>query len=157
MNDYYKNLPKKRMGAGSIFLDEKGNVLVVKPSYKDGWSIPGGTVDEDESPKQACIREVKEEISLSIDNVRFLCVDYGPKEHDHDGKSESLQFIFYGGILDKNSISKIKLDSRELTEFRFVTVSEAEKLLSQKLARRLPKCVEAIKTGTSVYLENGEF
>ncbi|MBU6427292.1 NUDIX hydrolase [Patescibacteria group bacterium] len=155
MNDYYKNLPKKRMGAGALFLDEGGNILIVKPSYKDHWSIPGGTVDDNESPRQACVREIKEEIGLSFSDIRFLCIDYSPQESDE--KSESLQFIFYGGILNKDLVSKIKLDGKELVEFRFVAIPEAKKLLGHKLARRLPKCVDAIKTGTSVYLEDGEF
>lgn len=155
MNDYYINLPKKRMGAGALFLDENGKVLIVKPSYKDYWSIPGGTVDDNESPKQACVREIKEEIGLSIDPVRFLCVDYCSKVSDE--KNESLQFIFFGGVLNRDYISSIKLDGKELVDFQFVDISEAEKLLGHRLAKRLPKCIDAIKTGTSVYLENGEF
>lgn len=155
MNDYYKNLPKKRMGAGSLFLNEAGEILVVKPSYKDHWSIPGGTVDDNESPKEACIREIKEEIGLDMDHITFLCVDYTPREGDE--KSESLQFIFYGGVLNESAISGIKLDGKELIQYHFVPINEAVNLLGHKLARRLPKCMDAIKTGTAVYLENGEF
>jgi len=29
---------------------------------KDHWSIPGGAVDDNESPKQACAREIKDEV-----------------------------------------------------------------------------------------------
>lgn len=58
-NQYYKGLPKKRMGVGALFLNDKNEILIVKPSYKDHWSVPGGVVDENESPRQACIREVK--------------------------------------------------------------------------------------------------
>lgn len=58
-------------------------------------------------------------------------------------------------MLSESSISKIKLDGKELVEYRFVPISEAEKLLGYRLARRLPKCVDAIKTGASIYLENG--
>lgn len=155
MNDYYKNLPRKRMGAGVIFLNEKGEILIVKPSYRDHWSIPGGTVDDNESPKQACIREVKEETGLTIKEVGFLCIDYSPKESDE--KNESLQFVFYGGIIKDANIPNIKLDNKELVDFRFVSITDAEKLLGHKLVKRLPKCVDSIKTGTSVYLEDGEF
>jgi predicted aspartyl protease len=59
--------------------------------------------------------------------------------------------------LSDELISKIKLDGKELIEYRFVPISEAKNLLGQKLATRLPKCIDAIKTGTSVYLEGGEF
>lgn len=155
MNEYYKNLPKKRMGSGVIFLNENDEVLIVKPSYKDHWSIPGGTVDDNESPRQTAIREVKEEIGLTIESIRFLCIDYSSKESDE--KNESLQFIFYGGVLSDDKISIIKLDDKELVEFRFVSTAEAEKLLGHKLVKRLSNCLNAIKTGISIYLENGEF
>lgn len=155
MNSYYNNLPRKRMGAGALFFNKDNELLIVKPSYKDYWSIPGGTVDQDESPRHACAREIKEEIDLNIDILRFLAVDYNSRENEE--KNESLQFIFYGGILSDESISKIKIDGKELLEYRFVPISEVRNLLGQKLATRLQKCIDAIKTGTSVYLENGEF
>ena len=44
--DYYKHLPKKRMGVGALFLSGKNDLLIVKPNYKDHWSIPGGVVEE---------------------------------------------------------------------------------------------------------------
>ena len=42
MNDYYKNLPRKRMGSGALFFNSKDEALIVKPNYKDHWEIPGG-------------------------------------------------------------------------------------------------------------------
>ena len=37
--EYFKNLPKKRIAAGVLFFDEAGKLLIVKPNYKDGWTI----------------------------------------------------------------------------------------------------------------------
>jgi len=31
-----------RVAAGVLFRDAQGRVLLVKPTYKDGWDIPGG-------------------------------------------------------------------------------------------------------------------
>jgi len=80
-DDYYKNLPKKRMGVGVLIFNDKEEVLIVKTSYKDHWSIAGGVVEEKESPKETLIREVKEEIGLDLKEVKFLSVDY---IFDHD-------------------------------------------------------------------------
>lgn len=155
--DHYKNLPMKRAGAGAFIFNEKNELLIVKPNYKDYWSIPGGTIDLNESPRQACQREIKEEIGLEIKDVRFLCVDYTPAIGD---KNESFQFAFYGGILSEEQIKKIKIQRSELDEYKFVHAEDAFKLFGghvRNLAKRLPKCLDAIKTGTSIYLEDGVF
>jgi 8-oxo-dGTP diphosphatase len=154
INEFYKNLPKKRMGAGMLFFNEKEELLIVKPVYKDHWTLVGGVVDENESPLQACIREVKEEIGIELQNAKFLCVDYVATREEKD---ENLQFIFYGGILNKNQISNIKLADGEIGEFRFAKVEETKSLLSEKFRKRLPKLLEAIKNNTAFYLENEEF
>lgn len=154
ISEFYKDLPKKRMGVGALFFNEKEELLIVKPVYKNHWTLAGGVVDENESPLQSCIREVKEEIGIDIKNAKFLCVDYTTAREE---KNESLQFIFYGGILNKNQIADIKLTDGEIGEFRFAKVEAIVPLLSEKLGKRLPKCIKSIKNGTAIYLENGEF
>ena len=72
---YFENLPKKRMAAGVVFFDANKNLLVVKPTYKDHWTIPGGVIEENESPYETCVREVKEEFGLEIKTLTFLVVD----------------------------------------------------------------------------------
>lgn len=155
--DYYENLPRKRMAAGVLFFDKNRKLLIVKPTYKNSWEIPGGVVELNESPKQTCVREVKEEIGLSKNKLTFLCVDYTGKT---DNKTESLQFIFYGGILNNKEIKNIKLSLEELSEFKFTTIKEVKKLLNldgkRLIAKRVGRCVLAIKKNKGVYLENAE-
>jgi 8-oxo-dGTP diphosphatase len=52
------------VAAGVLFVDEQERVLLVRPTYKAYWEIPGGYVDEGESPLQACTREVAEELVI---------------------------------------------------------------------------------------------
>lgn len=141
------------MGVGTLILNERGEILVVKPSYKDHWSITGGVIDENESPKDACIREAKEEIGIELKEVKFLCVDYASNIGE---KGESLQFIFFGGKLSENEIGKIKLDGKEIVEYRFMKIAEVIPLLSEKLGKRLPKCLDALENDTAIYLEDGK-
>ncbi len=44
-----------RVAAGVLFRDAAGRVLLVKPTYKDGWEIPGGYVERGESPHAAAV------------------------------------------------------------------------------------------------------
>ncbi|MFI5491771.1 NUDIX domain-containing protein [Actinoplanes sp. NPDC051859] len=48
---------------GDLF-DDADRMLLVDPAYKKFWNLPGGAVDAGESPRAACIREVREELGL---------------------------------------------------------------------------------------------
>lgn len=156
--DYYQSLPKKRMAAAALFTDNTGKVFVVKPTYKSHWEIPGGVVEKNESPRKAAAREVKEELGIDVSYLEFLCVDYavpsGPKD-------ESLQFVFFGGQLDKKVLAKIKLNKEELSEYKFVSVKDAKKLLTNhevhtSFSDRLEQSLLALRRKESVYLEDGK-
>src|SRR5215207_6126424 len=113
---FYKSLPAKRMGAGCLFFNDDGQVMLVKPTYKPTWEIPGGVVENNESPKQCCQREIGEELGLSQTIGHLLVVDYNSET---DGRTESLMFIFYGGTLALSEIESIRINRDELSEFRF--------------------------------------
>ena len=133
-----------------MIFNEKHQLLIVKPSYKDGWSIPGGGVDNDETPKVAAIREIKEEVNLDLNNITLVCVEYTIKKGI---KPETLQFIFYGGELSENEINKISLDTNEHSEFKFVDVDEATSLLNERHRYAIPFCIESIKNKNTAYIE----
>ncbi|HSH05771.1 MAG TPA: NUDIX hydrolase, partial [Anaerolineae bacterium] len=89
--DYYAGLPRKRMGSGCLLWDEGKRILLVKPTYKPGWEIPGGVVEADESPRAACERELVEELGLRRRVGRLLVFEYNEGVGE---KTESLMFIF---------------------------------------------------------------
>ncbi|MHB1163149.1 MAG: hypothetical protein ACYCZZ_01290 [Minisyncoccota bacterium] len=44
--EYAKMLPKKQVGTAVLFFNAKGELLIVKPDYKEGWLVPGGSCEE---------------------------------------------------------------------------------------------------------------
>jgi ADP-ribose pyrophosphatase YjhB (NUDIX family) len=69
-------LPGKHMAAGVLFRDRANRVLLVEPSYKPNWEIPGGVVEADESPWAAASRELAEELGWDGPVGRLLVVDH---------------------------------------------------------------------------------
>jgi ADP-ribose pyrophosphatase YjhB (NUDIX family) len=67
---WQRSLPRKWMAAGVVIRDADGRVLMVEPTYKDAWEIPGGVVEADESPRAACRRELHEELGLPLEPGR---------------------------------------------------------------------------------------
>lgn len=110
-------------------------------------------VEQNESPRQGCEREVKEEIGLGINIDKMLCVDYISSTEEKD---ESLQFIFYGGILSSKQIKDIKLVVNELQEYKFINLQEVNKFFGPKLSKRIPHCISSINDKSCKYLENGD-
>jgi ADP-ribose pyrophosphatase len=49
--------------AGSLIIEE-GEILLLYRKDEDHWDVPGGKVDEDESPTEAAVREAKEQIGV---------------------------------------------------------------------------------------------
>jgi 8-oxo-dGTP diphosphatase len=64
-------------GAAAIVFDDDGRVLVVKENYdRCRWSLPGGALEDGESPEEACVREAREETGAEV-AVRELVGRYG--------------------------------------------------------------------------------
>ncbi|MFC9331684.1 NUDIX domain-containing protein [Kitasatospora sp. NPDC057015] len=51
---------RPRTAAGVLFFDEADRVLLVRPTYKLGWEIPGGQLHPGETPSETAAREVQE-------------------------------------------------------------------------------------------------
>lgn len=151
--EYLASLPKKIMGAGCLFFDKEGKILIVKPIYRDTWNLPGGVVEANESPQRACIREVREEIGLKIKPERLLCIDYTSKTQE---SIESLQFVFFGGILAQEKILEIEIATNEISAYQFLPPKQALPLMSKKLSRRVNQCLTISDRNQTLYLEDRE-
>nr|WP_092545435.1 NUDIX hydrolase [Actinoplanes derwentensis]GID82390.1 hypothetical protein Ade03nite_13140 [Actinoplanes derwentensis] len=140
------------MGAGVLLTDSLGRVLLVEPTYKPYWEVPGGAVEAGESPYSAAGREVTEELGLSVEVGRLLVTDWVPPRED---RTDGLMLIFEGGLLSSAAAERITLPADELRSWAWCTPAEATERLIPLLARRVTAALRASADGTSVYLEDG--
>jgi 8-oxo-dGTP diphosphatase len=140
-----------RSASGALFLDTAGRVLIVEPTYKDYWEIPGGMLEVGETPSQACAREVEEELGLTVRPGRLLVVDWAP----HPVLGDRVLFVFDGGTLDAAQLAAISLQVEELASYALVAPDDIGARLIPRLARRVTAALTARASGTTSYLEHG--
>ena len=145
-------LPRIPASAGALIFDRSGRLLIVNPTYKKHWSIPGGIMEADgETPWEGCRREVREEVGLDVTHGRLVVVDFlRPRPSDAGG----MRFLFDCGVFDDDALAAIRLQEAELSEYRLAPAAEALGILSGPLRRRVGAALEA-DPGEFVYLEDG--
>lgn len=139
------------VAAGVLFFDEAGRILLVQPTYKDHWDIPGGYVETGETPAQAAAREVREELSIDAAVGPLLVVDWAP----HPDEGDKLLLIFDGGILTDDQLDGIRLQTDEIASYTLHDQTEAITLLIPRLGRRVAAAIDAHQAGRTAYLEFG--
>ena len=149
-------IPAIPASAGAMIFDRSGRLLILKPTYKSGWTIPGGVMEADgETPWEACRREVREECGLDVRTGRLACVDFRrprPARPAGPGNPGGIRFLFDCGKLDDASLAAVVLQAEEISEHRLVRLPAALKLLRKPIRRRV---AAGRRSGGLRYLENG--
>jgi 8-oxo-dGTP pyrophosphatase MutT (NUDIX family) len=146
---YVAGLHRRRMAAGVLIRDSRGRALLVEPSYRPDWSIPGGSVDADESHWAAAAREVTEELGITVRIGRLLVVDYVTPV---GRMPEGVMFVFDGGIIDDTAFT---FPDGEILSAEFCTAAEARERIRPVLAGRLEVALEALAQSSTALCENG--
>jgi 8-oxo-dGTP diphosphatase len=143
-------LPAIPASAGALIFDRAGRLLILKPTYKSGWTIPGGVMEADgETPWEACQREVREECGLEVHCGRLAAVDF---RRPRPGRPGGMRFLFDCGALDDATLGGMVLQPEEISEHRLARLPAALKLLRGPIRRRVQASCAA---ASAVYLEEG--
>jgi 8-oxo-dGTP diphosphatase len=142
------SLPGIPVSAGALIFDSSGRLLILKPTYKNGWTIPGGVMEADgESPWEACQREVREETGLEVRHGRLAAMDFRPAK---PGRLAGIRYLFDCGQLSDEALANVKLQPEEISDSRLLPLPEALALLRGPIRRRVRAATEGL-----VYLEDG--
>jgi 8-oxo-dGTP diphosphatase len=143
-------IPAIPVSAGALIFDKAGRLLILRPTYKSGWTIPGGVMEADgESPWQACCREVREECGIELTAGRLACMDF---RTPRPGRTGGIRFLFDGGTVGDQQLGAIVVQPEEIAEHRLAPLPEALDLLRPPIRRRVRA---ATRRKGVVYLEDG--
>ncbi|MFI8952141.1 NUDIX domain-containing protein [Streptomyces sp. NPDC053750] len=151
---YIAGLPRVLAGAAAVLRDAEGSVLLVEPGYREGWTLPGGTIESDagETPRQGAWRETLEEIGLDVPLGRLLAVDWshGP------GRPPIVAYLYDGGVLTEDDFKAIRLQEEELLSWRVVPREDLGGHLTGALLGRVLAALDVLAEGSgTAELENG--
>ena len=145
-------LPRIPASASALIWNRKRRLLILNPTYKGGWTLPGGVMEADgETPWEACRREVREECGLDVRHGRLVCVDFLRPRPNRPG---GVRFLFDCGIVGDAALADIALQPEEISEFRLSKVDKALRHLSGPVRRRVAAVVA--KPDRLSYLEDGQ-
>lgn len=130
-----KNKMKKSAVVGVIVDNE---ILMLKRQYREnksnGWCLPGGKLEPNETSIDGAIRETFEETGITIDAPEYL-----GEEVSNNG--EFMVDIYMIKMTEKNPVT---LSIREHSEYQWVPLNEVESFLT--LAGNTPNFVKLIKS-----------
>ena len=143
-------LPAIPVSAGALIFDRAGRLLILKPTYKSGWTIPGGVMEADgETPWEACRREVAEECGLQVGTGRLVCMDF---RRPRPGSPGGVRYLFDCGAFSDASLAGIVVQPEEIAEHRFADLRTALTMLRKPIRLRVRA---ATRRHGLQYLEDG--
>ena len=130
------------------FVDGKIKYLILKrKKHWTGWEFPKGGAEFFETRNRAVKREVKEETGLKILKIKKFKV-YGRYDYDKEYPDRKgiigQDFLLYAAGVEN---SKVKIDKREHSDFKWMNFSDAMKKLTWKNQK---ECLRIVND----YLEN---
>ena len=117
---WYASVPKVALSANAILRDPQGRIALVRNTYRDGWSLPGGVVDDNEPPADAAVREVREELGHEVvGGARLLSVQWAARG---SGTMQFLSLTFDVGVCEDPST--LVPQEEEIAEIGFFPTGE---------------------------------
>lgn len=140
---------RKRAAVDVILRDRQQRILLVDPGYKPDWDLPGGMVEDNEPPRRAAVRELQEELDLTVELGELVHIEWVPP---HGPWDDMIAMIFDGGIVDDPAV--IRLRDGELQAAEFVPPEEAAKRLRTYVWHRAEAALAVLHGAPLRYVES---
>ncbi len=139
---YWKIFKPKTFGARAIILNKNKILLVKNFLYNKYWLLPGGGINRKKMPEKGLMRELKEELNLSISKI-----DYKLGEYKSQGESKRDIIYIFVINLDSSHFSK----QWELDDARWFDLSNLPENLSPATSRRIQEFLSRKRDIVSIW------
>ncbi|MEP7023074.1 MAG: NUDIX hydrolase [Actinomycetota bacterium] len=144
---WFAQLPGVVVAAAGLITDDTGRVLIVKPNYRDHWTLPGGICEHGEPPHAGFAREVAEEVGLKVPAGPLLAVDWS-QPYGQDARP-ILHFVFDGGTAPAGT--PIVLQHEELDDYQFAAADRLDGYVPRYVENRITAALTGRAGGAAVY------
>ena len=116
---------------GAMLFDDDGRILLLEHVFRpdSGWGIPGGFLSRSEQPQDGLRRELREEVSIEIDEVEFLFARTLPRPRQ-------VEIYFRARV-----IGEPKPSSFEIKKAQWFTLNELPEELSNDQRRLIQRAI----------------
>jgi 8-oxo-dGTP diphosphatase len=146
---WFATLAKVALSANALLRDTQGRVALCRNTYRDGWSLPGGVVEDNEPPALACNRELAEELGFEAARPgRLIAIQWAPRAPE-----TALQFLsltFDVGVCADPSA--LRIQEEEIAEVGFFALDALPDGTRPFMRNRL-QAIRDAAPGSVVYLE----
>lgn len=99
--------------AGCVILDDKGRLLLIHRNTpkRVQWELPGGKIEVGEKPEQTAVREIAEELGVSVDIIRKL----GGQSFEEDGYV--MDYIWFLAVISNGGMPTLKEEKFDASQY----------------------------------------
>lgn len=119
---FYWFLFRPKLSGVKCIVQKDGKILMIRNTYGKGrWTFPGGGIEKNETPEQAAIREVREEVGIEIKSLQHMGEFMSTAQYKEDHVS-----VFFATTQTK----KITLQEDEIRDFKWVDPNTLPEFIS---------------------------
>lgn len=118
-----------RYGARGIVIREDGKIALLNKVNKNAYKLPGGGIEDNETPEEAFKREILEEIGCIIDIINKIGTT---EEYKTKIKFKQVSHIFVGKVIDDtHKLNLTQKEKEEGAKLVWVTPQDGLKLINE--------------------------
>jgi 8-oxo-dGTP diphosphatase len=146
-----KGLPKKRLESLALIF-KQDEILIIQPTFSSTWTLPGGNVEYEESPRDTLIRDLHEQLKFTPHFMQLKLVNY---ISNRDDRGEYIQLIFLISPGLSPELVSLDFNPRKVKKMCFVKATELDGFLDLQTVKALRSHVPILQMADLPYFENG--